>query len=151
MRSEYDYGSKKKFLDVLGNVSTATKLNRLRAQHEAEKESAKGGAAMGSIKSSRISRVSYKSKTSLRSQGGKVITGEHDINAHPETIQEEQEGPIDDDKTTEARPEDFTNCNICLLELSEDEKIISARFVNEALAAHKDISAFPVCIVCNYE
>ena len=26
LRSEYDYGSKKKFVDVLGNVSQATKL-----------------------------------------------------------------------------------------------------------------------------
>ena len=34
MRSEYDYGSKKKFLDVLGNVSAATKLKRMREQHE---------------------------------------------------------------------------------------------------------------------
>ncbi len=31
LRSEYDYGAKKKFIDVLGNVSTATKLNRMRA------------------------------------------------------------------------------------------------------------------------
>jgi len=40
VRSEYDYGSKKKFLDVLGNVSNATKLNRMRAQHEIEKAGA---------------------------------------------------------------------------------------------------------------
>ena len=31
LRSEYDYGSKRKFVDVLGNVSNAAKLNRLRA------------------------------------------------------------------------------------------------------------------------
>lgn len=35
LRSEYDYGNKKKFVDVLGNVpSQQAKLNRLRAQHE---------------------------------------------------------------------------------------------------------------------
>jgi len=31
MRSEFDYGSKKKFVDVLGNVSQAAQLKRLRA------------------------------------------------------------------------------------------------------------------------
>ena len=52
----------------------------------------------------------------------------------------------------EAKPEDFLNCNNnCGKELSEDEKIINARFVNEALAASRDISVFPVCIECNFE
>jgi len=31
LRSEYDYGSKRKFVDVLGNVSAASKINRMRA------------------------------------------------------------------------------------------------------------------------
>ena len=30
LRSEFDYGSKKKFVDVLGNVTTNSHLNRLR-------------------------------------------------------------------------------------------------------------------------
>lgn len=33
LRSEYDYGSKKKFVDVLGNVTTNSHLNRLRQEH----------------------------------------------------------------------------------------------------------------------
>ena len=37
LKSEYDYGSKRKFVDVLGNVSIGTKLKRLRAQHEIDK------------------------------------------------------------------------------------------------------------------
>ena len=34
IKSEYDYGSKRKFVDVLGNISIDAKLRRLRAQHE---------------------------------------------------------------------------------------------------------------------
>ena len=144
MKSEYDYGSKKKFLDVLGNVSAATKLNRLRAQHDMDRASAKGAA---SIKSSKISRVSYKSKASARSG---VRAGESNLEAHPTPI--EEEGPGDDDEEElEARPEDFVNCNNCLRALTEDEKIINARFVNEAMAASRDISLFPICIACNFE
>lgn len=61
LRSEFDYGSKRKFLDVLGNVSPAAKLNRLRAQHEIEK--AGSSAALTSYKSlttqkSKMSRLS---------------------------------------------------------------------------------------------
>ena len=58
LRSEYDYGSKKKFIDVLGNVSTQAKLNRLRAEHEINK----AGGAM-SLKGSQKtnSKASYKS------------------------------------------------------------------------------------------
>ena len=41
IKSEYDYGSKKKFLDVLGNISIDAKLQRLRALHEMEKTSGK--------------------------------------------------------------------------------------------------------------
>ena len=59
LRSEFDYGSKKKFVDVLGNVSNQAKLNRLRAQHEIEKA---GGVGSGSIKGSDKSAVSFRSK-----------------------------------------------------------------------------------------
>ena len=34
IKSEYDYGSKKKFVDVLGNVSIAAKLTRQREMNE---------------------------------------------------------------------------------------------------------------------
>ena len=59
------------------------------------------------------------------------------------------EADIDDE--LEAKPEDFVACNNCLRNLSEDEKIINARFVNEAMAACRDISLFPICISCNFE
>lgn len=58
-------------------------------------------------------------------------------------------GEADDE--LEAQPEDFINCNTCLRPLTDDEKIINARFVNEAIAAHRDISVFPICIACNFE
>ena len=64
MKSEYDYGSKKKFVDVLGNVSISAKLQRLRAQHEIDKASSRRGVAAGAgsiMKESSNSRVaSYK-------------------------------------------------------------------------------------------
>ena len=50
-----------------------------------------------------------------------------------------------------AKPEDFIVCNVCEKVLSQDEKIINARFVNEAMAAETDISLFPVCIKCNFD
>jgi len=37
LRSEFDYGSKKKFVDVLGNVTQASHLNRLRQEHDKAK------------------------------------------------------------------------------------------------------------------
>ena len=55
------------------------------------------------------------------------------------------------DAELEAVPEDFSKCTSCPRELSEDEKIINARFVNEAMAADRDISLFPICISCNFE
>lgn len=51
----------------------------------------------------------------------------------------------------EATPEDFEICKTCQGGLTEDEKIINARFVNEAIQAERDISIFPVCIACNFE
>ncbi len=56
-----------------------------------------------------------------------------------------------DDEDLEAKPEDFVCCQNCGRDLSEDEKIINARFVNEAMAASRDISVFPICIACNFE
>ena len=71
MRSEYDYGSKKKFVDVLGNVSNNAKLNRLRAAHEMEMAggapSAKGSQRTGAT-SYKTYASSQKSKLSKRTQ-----------------------------------------------------------------------------------
>jgi len=111
-----------------------------------EKASAKGG--VGSVKSSRISRVSYRSKQSMRSQA-RVASGEVDF-LPPGTAIPEEEG-LEEEEELEARPEDFVNCNNCLRPLTDDEKIINARFVNEAMAASRDISLFPICIACNFE
>jgi len=140
VRSEYDYGSKRKFLDVLGNVSNTAKLNRLRAQHEIEKAGNPG--ALSSVKNSHQSRVSYASKLSKMSAGQLKKAQERKTKLDAAPIVEE--GP--DDVDIEATPEDFIACNSCLRELSQDEKIINARFVNEGIAACRDISAFPICI-----
>lgn len=61
------------------------------------------------------------------------------------------EQDYDDDSELEAKPEDFVQCNTCIRSLTDDEKIINARFVNEAMAASRDISVFPICIACNFE
>lgn len=149
VRSEYDYGSKKKFLDVLGNVSNNGKLNRMRAQHEMEKAGAAGG--LNSVKSSKMSRISYNSKISraskARGRAGAGETGMHQV-ANPIP---EEDGPAEEEDILEAQPEDFINCNNCLRQLNDDERIINARFVNEAMAASRDISIFPICIACNFE
>ena len=45
-----------------------------------------------------------------------------------------------------AKPEDFLTCNVTGKPLSQDEKIINARFVNEAMANNEDITVFPLSI-----
>ena len=150
LRSEYDYGSKKKFVDVLGNVSQAAKLNRMRAQHEMEQAGALGGADGVTSYKSHISKKSINSKYSRISRtsnakGNKTMPVPR--GADPTPIPEEDVF----DEELEAKPEDFVSCNVCLKALTEDEKIINARFVNEAMAASRDISIFPICISCNFE
>ena len=58
---------------------------------------------------------------------------------------------IDEESEFEVQPEDFDECKVCKRELTEDEKVINARFVNEAISAQRDIALFPVCIACNFE
>ena len=74
LRSEYDYGSKKKFVDVLGNVSQTAKLNRLRAEHEMNKAGGLG-SQKGSTKSGLMSYKSTLSKRSKASRVSKVMGG----------------------------------------------------------------------------
>lgn len=109
-----------------------------------------GGAGQGSMKGSVKTGASYRTymsgKQSQKSKMSRVSMGLAAANAN--AIQEEDG---DYDNELEAKPEDFVACNSCVKQLTEDEKIINARFVNEALAASRDISVFPVCIACNFE
>ena len=57
LKSEYDYGSKKKFIDVLGNISIGAKLTRLRGQYDMDKASGKDVAVGSLMKESTNSRV----------------------------------------------------------------------------------------------
>ena len=66
LRSEFDYGSKKKFVDVLGNVNTNAHLNRLRQEHALQ---AKNGASESEAK---VSYNSYKSANSATSKLSKA-------------------------------------------------------------------------------
>jgi len=42
-------------------------------------------------------------------------------------------------------------CNCCGKDLNTDEKIINARFIQQASANNQDISVFPVCVNCNFD
>ena len=130
--SEYDYGSKRKFLDVLGNVSISQKLKQIRAQQELMNMS----KANGSVKSG----MSKKSQVSRRTEYSRAQA--------PAPIDELLD---DEDDQSEAVPEDFTNCRKCGTELTEDEKIINARLVNEAMVAGRDTSMFPLRLECFME
>jgi hypothetical protein len=37
-------------------------------------------------------------------------------------------------------------CNYCNCALSEDEKIINARFIQQGAASSQDFSIFPICV-----
>lgn len=151
LRSEFDYGSKKKFVDVLGNVSNQTKLNRLRAQHEIEKAGGVG-AAGNSVRSGASLRSNMTGKLTQKSKMSRISMGLQNRTTGMQNPQAEAIPEVEgDNEELEAKPEDFVACNSCVKQLSEDEKIINARFVNEALAASRDISVFPVCIACNFE
>ena len=71
IKSEYDYGSKKKFLDVMGNISIDAKLKRMRAQHEMEKSSGRAraydGVRGGDVSYKTYSKTTGKSRYSKRS------------------------------------------------------------------------------------
>lgn len=72
-----------------------------------------------------------------------------DILAEQDSIEEHENEDKDND--IQAYPQDFKVCLTCNRGLNEDERIINARFVNDALEAGKDISMFPICIKCNFE
>lgn len=42
-------------------------------------------------------------------------------------------------------------CNSCTSALTEDERIINARFIQQAANNNQDISMFPICVKCNFE
>ena len=58
---------------------------------------------------------------------------------------------VEEEAVFEVSPDDFKLCVMCGKALSADERLINARFVNEALATGNDISMFPVCIKCNFD
>ena len=59
LRSEFDYGSKRKFVDVLGNTTTNSTLNRLRREHDLAKQ------GLGP-------EISYKSASTTKSKDSKL-------------------------------------------------------------------------------
>lgn len=74
-----------------------------------------------------------------------------DLDEEPAAYEEEAQQQDDAESLPSAKPDDFLCCNLCKKELSLDEKVINARFVNEAIQTGRDISLFPICINCNFE
>ena len=70
LRSEYDYGSKKKFVDVLGNINTtSSQINELRRLHEQNKMQGREGSTRNSNQS-----ISYKSAKTGGSRATKLTS-----------------------------------------------------------------------------
>lgn len=73
LRSEYDYGSKRKFVDVLGNVSMTSKLNKVALEKKRQQQDGKSDIAISAMsfksfvsKQSGASRLSKQSVAALR-------------------------------------------------------------------------------------
>ena len=62
--------------------------------------------------------------------------------------EEDLENPLEN-LELEAIPEDFIACTVCQKSLSQEEKVLNTQFVNEGMAAERDITIFPVCFKCN--
>ena len=109
---------------------------------------AKASGQNGSLKSG----VSNKSRISYMTECSKAST----VVVTPNLISPLGAAPINEEANEdavsfpdlEALPEDFIACRRCGTKLTEDEKIINARFVNEAMAAGRDISMFPLRLEC---
>ena len=101
---------------------------------------------------SKLSKLSKQSKVSRMSKQSRVLGGANNITGAggPSNSPIPEEDDIIDQEI-ECKPEDFVTCSISGRPLTEDEKIINARFVNEAIAAHRDISMFPMSIACMFE
>lgn len=91
-----------------------------------------------SLKSSHKSRLSKKSTLTqqivdkIQSQGGEITP------AYTNKLVDELIGTL-------------KICNGCSSALSEDEKVINARFIQQAASNGQDISVFPICVKCNFE
>ena len=133
-------------MDVLGNLNTNAHLNRLRQEHAQISGVAAGPRSIaGNSKNSHKSNASGISKISKASlERFREMKKARETNLTP--LSERQ---IENE--LEAMPEDFLACNVCGKTLSQDEKVINARFVNEAMINDEDITIFPICIRCNFD
>ena len=50
----------------------------------------------------------------------------------------------------EATAGNFSTCTVCAKTLSENEKLINTRFINEGMALEQESTVFPVCFKCNF-
>ena len=55
-----------------------------------------------------------------------------------------------DAQELEATEEDFTTCTVCQKTLSQNEKLVNTRFINEGMAVEQESAVFPVCFKCNF-
>ena len=135
----------------MGNISIDAKLQRMRAQHEMEKSSGRARAYSGVRGGGDASYKTYSKTTGRSRYSRRSSTCTHKRNLMVMNSTEPIDNPIserafDEESEFEVTPEDFDKCLSTQNELTEDEKIINARFANEALSAGRDISVFPVSI-----
>ena len=115
IKSEYDYGSKKKFLDVMGNISIDAKLQRMRAQHEMEKSSGRARAYSGVRGGGDASYKTYSKTTGRSRYSRRSSTCTHKRNLMVMNSTEPIDNPIserafDEESEFEVTPEDFDKC-----------------------------------------
>ena len=136
IRSEVDYSQKKKFTDLLGEPNRAAQLARLQQDFKAPNADASKKSC--SIKS----RLSQKTANSRAQQ---VLDR---MLAEPVA---EQASPAYSNKLVEELIGTLQVCNNCSNSLNEDERVINARFIQQAASNGQDISMFPICVKCNFE
>jgi hypothetical protein len=130
VKSEFDYDSKKKFTELVQQPSKAQQLARMQQEFQG----------------------SDKKPQSLRSQSLRSKISQKTANSRTQAVIEKiNDNPAYSNKLVEELIGTLQVCNNCSCSLNEDEKIINARFIQQAASNGSDISVFPICVKCNFE
>lgn len=105
----------------------------------ANEQNAQGEASLKS--STYKSRVSQRSKHSQKNPKAQVV-----MDQMPAASSEEATSKLVNELIGTLQV-----CNACSASLTEDERIINARFIQSAASNGQDISMFPICVKCNFE
>jgi len=121
---------------VLGEPNKAAQLARLQRDYQP-------GAQDASLKSSYKSRVSQKT---TNSKTAAIVEQLATLDAA-----QAEASPAYSNKLVEELIGTLQVCNMCSNSLTEDERIINARFIQQAASNGQDISMFPICVKCNFD